>query len=1138
MAKKKWAQVVNALDCGLKSTGEGPQRLEEKYQTIILPYEKHIAKADQFKKTAQTDHRCCVCKREDKGLPLMACKHCGVLAHAECIQFSHKIMPAKEWLCLSCINARELEFEDGPNYTLAEFAGKAAQLRKSLLENVLANNPDVPHVSPASMSREETENVIEKLYWQLVNDIYTDVSVDYGADLSNHQAYGGFPPKGHGPWNLNEMPIVPASLFSHLKEGISGMTAPWAYVGMCLSTFCWHTEDHYTYSINYHHWGEAKTWYGIPASHSSAFEGAFKRQEPKLFQKYPDLLSHLSFTLCPDALNGILPVYALDQRPGEFVLTFPRAYHAGFNHGLNFNEAANFAPADWLSYGQECLSRYRKHAKPPVFSHHELLLLATTTKDLVLAEQLIPHVEEASVLEQEHRLKTLTFVPIFREPPRGSVVQCLLCNSFCYFSHVSCECTDNHAALCLDHAAGFRDCQVANHVLIKMVRRQKIERAVARLKEFVRVWSPWAKRYAELQARGFSLSDLDQLVMEASTLCPDHPLAASQLFTRVQKCRNWEERCQQILLAARKKIPTPFSFPDDIKALVDQYEELNFLSQHADELSALMRDVEHLRQASVALVDSPSATLEQACELQAEACAKGIEFPEIRSVEYLIKKLQWCQDVQDLLDTTAYSPESAEALLSLAPSQTCPKVATLVGSLNEFLKRCPPSTLALASSPQAPSVNREEHDRVLERVNRVLRQSNDAPFAERPPIAELDSLLNYFQCLNTNDALLGELDAGRLKVGAWRNFIYELLTDKNIVVTTTLEDHLSSLLNTAKKAVSMAEGSRSCTCFQEPTSDSVTCAVCGVIYHPACIKLTHNGHGFICYICSPDRPLPESRPRIDYGELDLILANVRELPFVPDEFHLLEETSACCLAITGRLSEPDLASLPLELLKDHFRLLEGLGIKLKPYETVWELIVRFSSPSPVESFSARSLFRSPFPSAEPRQPKRSAPAGSPLRSPGHLQPSKRIQFNVSNEYEAPRAATSELTGDAATRDPNLRTAAHLSVQFSREVQTNALTEASNSGMPKRTDHPSSNLFSIENMFLSKDTVPGANKAGKVIRFGLQATPHTPTEPALRRSPLQQDSQPSELGSQVQPLTPSPPNSQSSELLTTAEASSP
>lgn len=32
-------------------------------------------------------------------------------------------------------------------------------------------------------------------------------------------------------------------------------------------------------------------------------------------------------------LERNVPVYKAVQKPGEFVITFPRAYHAGFSHG-------------------------------------------------------------------------------------------------------------------------------------------------------------------------------------------------------------------------------------------------------------------------------------------------------------------------------------------------------------------------------------------------------------------------------------------------------------------------------------------------------------------------------------------------------------------------------------------------------------------------------------------------------------------------------------------------------------------------------------------------------------------------------------------------------------------------------------
>ncbi|CAN0472348.1 unnamed protein product, partial [Hapterophycus canaliculatus] len=38
-----------------------------------------------------------------------------------------------------------------------------------------------------------------------------------------------------------------------------------------------------------------------------------------------------------------VPVCRLQQHPGQFVVTFPKAYHGGFSYGFNCGEAVNFA---------------------------------------------------------------------------------------------------------------------------------------------------------------------------------------------------------------------------------------------------------------------------------------------------------------------------------------------------------------------------------------------------------------------------------------------------------------------------------------------------------------------------------------------------------------------------------------------------------------------------------------------------------------------------------------------------------------------------------------------------------------------------------------------------------------------------
>lgn len=68
-------------------------------------------------------------------------------------------------------------------------------------------------------------------------------------------------------------------------------------------------------------------------------------------------------------------VFRAVQQPGEFVVTFPRAYHGGFSNGFNFGEAVNFATADWFPFGQQCNLRYARLGRPRILLHEALLLL-------------------------------------------------------------------------------------------------------------------------------------------------------------------------------------------------------------------------------------------------------------------------------------------------------------------------------------------------------------------------------------------------------------------------------------------------------------------------------------------------------------------------------------------------------------------------------------------------------------------------------------------------------------------------------------------------------------------------------------------------------------------------------------------
>ena len=143
---------------------------------------------------------------------------------------------------------------------------------------------------------------------------------------------------------------------------------------MLFSTFSWHNEDNYLSSINYHHVGAAKQWYGVPGEKASAFENVVRRFYKQRLQEVPDLLHHMNTQFSPSKLaaHGV-PVYKLVQEAGSFVVTFPQAFHSGFSYGFNCGEAVNFAMPHWIEHAKLANERYRRIGRLAVLGHDRLI---------------------------------------------------------------------------------------------------------------------------------------------------------------------------------------------------------------------------------------------------------------------------------------------------------------------------------------------------------------------------------------------------------------------------------------------------------------------------------------------------------------------------------------------------------------------------------------------------------------------------------------------------------------------------------------------------------------------------------------------------------------------------------------------
>ncbi|KAL5977341.1 hypothetical protein ACLOJK_021687 [Asimina triloba] len=367
-------------------------------------------------------------------------------------------------------------FESGSDFTLDYFQ-KCADNFKERYFGMKDDNQNL--ISCNGERWKPTVEDIEGEYWRIVEKSTEKIEVLYGADLETGVFGSGFPKATSSiegdpdqyvtsGWNLNNFPRLPGSVLSFERGDISGVL---------------HVEDHHLYSLNYLHWGDPKLWYGVPGSSASKLEDAMKKRLPDLFEEQPDLLHELVTQMSPSVLKSEgVPIYRAVQHSGEFVLTFPRAYHAGFNCGFNCAEAVNVAPFDWLPHGQCAVELYSEQCRKTSLSHDKLLFGAaweairalselqlhgrnnlenTKWRSVCGKEGLLTNAVKTRVaMEQERRQSLL--ISQARKMDRDFALtvdrECASCFYDLHLSAVGCECSEDRFA-CLKHVDQLCSCE-------------------------------------------------------------------------------------------------------------------------------------------------------------------------------------------------------------------------------------------------------------------------------------------------------------------------------------------------------------------------------------------------------------------------------------------------------------------------------------------------------------------------------------------------------------------------------------------------------------------------------------------------------------------------------------------------------
>lgn len=223
----------------------------------------------------------------------------------------------------------------------------------------------------------------------------------------------------NSPWNLQVIARSPGSLTRFMPDDIPGVTSPMVYIGMLFSWFAWHVEDHELHSMNFLHTGSPKTWYAIPGDYAFSFEEVIRKQA---YGGNLDRLAALSLLgekttlLAPEVVveSGI-PCCRLIQNPGEFVVTFPRAYHIGFSHGFNCGEAANFGTSTWLKVAKDAAVRRAVMNFLPMLSHQQLLYLLTMSFVSRVPRSLLPGARSSRLRDRQKEERELSVKKAFIE---------------------------------------------------------------------------------------------------------------------------------------------------------------------------------------------------------------------------------------------------------------------------------------------------------------------------------------------------------------------------------------------------------------------------------------------------------------------------------------------------------------------------------------------------------------------------------------------------------------------------------------------------------------------------------------------------------------------------------------------------
>ncbi|EFX60082.1 hypothetical protein DAPPUDRAFT_125559, partial [Daphnia pulex] len=139
-----------------------------------------------------------------------------------------------------------------------------------------------------------------------------------------------FPRNSQNYWHLAALRNTFTPFLRDSNTVLPGINETVIMIAQIMSYTAWHVGDMNFPSVIYHHFGAPKFWIIVPQAFATRLINLFKAEVPDYYEKCEAAETHkniLAFPQILKAANPPIPFKCIKQCVGQYVVTFPGAYH-------------------------------------------------------------------------------------------------------------------------------------------------------------------------------------------------------------------------------------------------------------------------------------------------------------------------------------------------------------------------------------------------------------------------------------------------------------------------------------------------------------------------------------------------------------------------------------------------------------------------------------------------------------------------------------------------------------------------------------------------------------------------------------------------------------------------------------------